>query len=86
MSADWVSRHIYWTDAQRRVIEVADYDGQNRRVVVSGDLAQPRGVAADPINGFVSQRQPFAPNNLQQGRDYLRNLRQTFGRELSARF
>ncbi len=53
ISVDWESRHVYWTDAQAQLIQVADYEGENRRVLLSADLQQPRGVFADPINGQV---------------------------------
>ena len=53
LTVDWVSRHIYWTDAQTGLIEMSDYDGLYRRIIVSSGLMLPRGIYADPINGYM---------------------------------
>ena len=53
LTVDWVSRHIYWTDAQTGLIEMSDYDGLYRRIIVSSGLMLPRGIYADPINGYL---------------------------------
>lgn len=51
LSVDWISRRIYWTndDLLNDTIEVADYDGSHRSVVVSGDLHRPMDVVVHPI-------------------------------------
>jgi len=54
LSVDWVSKHIYWTDGRKRTVEVAEFDGSNRRILITEQLSQPRAVYADPINGFVT--------------------------------
>lgn len=51
LTLDYASGHVYWTDAQRRRIEVADYDGNNRRILISGGLENPRSIVADPLHG-----------------------------------
>jgi len=56
LSVDWVSSHIYWTDARKRTVEVAEFDDTNRRILITERLSQPRGIYADPVNGFVSRR------------------------------
>ncbi|KAL3858988.1 hypothetical protein ACJMK2_009232, partial [Sinanodonta woodiana] len=53
ISADWVSNHIYWTDSQRKTVEIANYDGSGRRILVSTDLQQPQAVIVDPLFGFI---------------------------------
>jgi len=53
LAVDWISSHIYWTDGRKRSVEVAEFDGTNRRILITDGLSQPRGVYADPINGFV---------------------------------
>ncbi|KAK3580303.1 hypothetical protein CHS0354_003537 [Potamilus streckersoni] len=53
ISADWVSNHIYWTDSQRKTVEIANYDGSGRRILVSTDLQQPQAVIVDPVFGFI---------------------------------
>jgi len=64
LSVDWVSSHIYWTDARKRTVEVAEFDGTNRRILITERLSQPRGIYADPVNGFVSWRSPLFLTNL----------------------
>jgi len=61
---DWVSSHIYWTDARKRTVEVAEFDGTNRRILITERLSQPRGIYADPVNGFVSRRSSLISTNL----------------------
>lgn len=51
LTADWVSAHVYWTDVHRKTVEVADYDGKSRRVLVSDDLKTPRSIVAAPLFG-----------------------------------
>ena len=53
LAVDWVSKHIYWTDEKKRTVEVADYDGNNRRLLHYQDLLSPRGIFVDPITGWV---------------------------------
>ena len=52
LTVDWVSRHVYWTDVERKTVEVADYAGVNRRVLVSTGLEAPRGIVASPLFGY----------------------------------
>ena len=51
LTVDWVSRHVYWTDSKFHSIELADFDGSNRRVLSIDDLDSPRGIVADPSTG-----------------------------------
>lgn len=44
---------IYFTDAGRHSIEVAELDGSNRKVLVWQDLEQPRGIAIDYKMGYL---------------------------------
>ncbi len=53
LAVDWISRNIYFTDAERRTIEVASLDGKFRKVLVSTDLRNPRGIAVDPRDGYM---------------------------------
>ncbi|XP_053401221.1 uncharacterized protein LOC123549544 [Mercenaria mercenaria] len=53
LTVDWVSRHIYWTDLERKTIEVSNYDGSARRIIVSSDLKTPRAIVASPIYGYI---------------------------------
>jgi len=54
VAVDWISDHIYWTDGRKRSVEVAEFDGSNRRILITEQLSQPRAVYADPINGCVA--------------------------------
>ena len=51
VAVDWVSKHVYWTDARRHSVEVSEFDGSNRRVLSIDDLDAPRGIVADPNAG-----------------------------------
>ena len=51
LAVDWAGLNIYWTDAQRRVIEVAKAtDGSGRSVVAKLPLG-PDQLALDPRRG-----------------------------------
>lgn len=54
LAYDWIGKNIYWTDNIRNSLEVMRYDGQHRKVLISGDeriLDRPRGIALDPARG-----------------------------------
>lgn len=51
LTVDWSSQHLYWTDAQLRRIEVADYNGQMRKVLFQKGLISPRSILANPEEG-----------------------------------
>ncbi|RWS07607.1 low-density lipoprotein receptor-related protein 4-like protein [Dinothrombium tinctorium] len=53
LAVDNIGRKIYWSDAGRKRIEVADFDGNNRRVLVMHDLDSPRGIAVDYLSGYM---------------------------------
>ena len=50
MTVDWTGRRIFWTEASRNRISVANLDGK-KRIVVANTLGKPRGIAVDPISG-----------------------------------
>ena len=51
---DWIHHKIYWTNAKKDVIEVADRNGKHRRVIinttVNATIEEPRAIAVDPFN------------------------------------
>ena len=53
LSVDWLSRNIYFTDAEKRTVEVASLDGKFRKVLIDTDLKNPRGIAVNPRDGFI---------------------------------
>ena len=53
LAVDWLSRNIYFTDAEQRTIEVASLNGKYRKILVNTNLKNPRGIAVDPIDGYI---------------------------------
>ena len=51
LAVDWLSGNIYWTDAKKRVIEVASKDGYYRYALFSGRVNMPRALVLDPPAG-----------------------------------
>ncbi|KFM57611.1 Low-density lipoprotein receptor-related protein 4, partial [Stegodyphus mimosarum] len=45
LAIDQERKKLYWTDAGTRTIEMSDYDGRNRQVLISLDLPHPFGLA-----------------------------------------
>lgn len=50
---DWLTRKLYWLDSETNRIEVAQFDGHNRRVLYWQDFDQPRGIALIPHRGMI---------------------------------
>ena len=53
VAIDWIGGLIYWTTYTSETIEVATLNGQYRAVVINAGLEYPRGIAVDPIAGYV---------------------------------
>ena len=51
LCVDWLTKKIYYTDLDRKRVEVANYDGTWTRVIVSTGLIQPEGLALFPQKG-----------------------------------
>ena len=51
LACDWLGNKLYWTDSETNRIEVADLNGDNRKVLFWQGLDQPRAIALDPRNG-----------------------------------
>lgn len=52
VAVDWVSRRIYWTDSKKDTIEASSIENsENRVIIISDDLINPRGIAVDPSRG-----------------------------------
>ena len=50
---DYATDKIYWTDSTHNLIEVAQSDGSNRKVLIRGDMEQPRGIVVHGTQGYV---------------------------------
>ena len=53
LAVDWISRNIYFNDSESRTIEVASLNGLYRKVLIKSHLTNPRGIAVDPIDGYI---------------------------------
>uniref|UniRef100_A0A8D0H854 LDL receptor related protein 1 n=1 Tax=Sphenodon punctatus TaxID=8508 RepID=A0A8D0H854_SPHPU len=53
IAVDWVAGNIYWTDAGRDVIEVAQMKGENRKTLISGMIDKPHAIVVDPLRGTM---------------------------------
>nr|XP_012637337.1 low-density lipoprotein receptor-related protein 2 [Microcebus murinus] len=53
LAVDWVGRHIYWSDAKNRRIEVAELDGRYRKWLIMSYLDQPAAIAVNPKLGLM---------------------------------
>ncbi len=51
IAVDWVTRKFYWTDDLRTRIELANFDGSHRKLLIDTDLDQPRALALLPQKG-----------------------------------
>ena len=56
LAVDWVGKKLYWTncgdsDWETNRIEVANFDGSYRKVLLWKDLGLPRAIAVDPLKG-----------------------------------
>ena len=53
VAIDWIGRKMYWTTYKSGTIEVATLDGKFRKVLLNTGLEYPRGMAVDPIAGYI---------------------------------
>lgn len=53
LAIDWIYDHIYWTDASKNTIEVANLDGSMKKTVITEGLDEPRSIAVNPLDGWM---------------------------------
>ena len=53
LAVDWINTKLYWTDTGTELIEVSDFDGQNRLQLIASDLDEPRAIVVAPAIGYV---------------------------------
>ena len=51
IAVDWVTKKLYWTDDARTRIELSNFDGSHRKLIISKNLDQPRALALLPQLG-----------------------------------
>ena len=50
VAVDWIYNHFYWTDAELKTINLADFDGNMRKTIIR-NLDKPRAIVLDPMHG-----------------------------------
>lgn len=55
IAVDWINRKLYWTDTGTDMIEVADFDGNNRLELITTELEEPRAIVVQPFLGYVDK-------------------------------
>ena len=55
LAIDWINNWIYWSSPHFKTISMAKLDGSYHQVIVSESLKldEPRGVAVDPLKGYL---------------------------------
>ena len=51
IAVDWVGQNLYWTDYGMETIEVVNLAGENRMVLFSENITNPRAIEVDPRTG-----------------------------------
>lgn len=51
LAVDWVNDKLYWTDAGKSRLEMANIDGSNRLILFSRNVNKPRAIVVDPASG-----------------------------------
>ncbi|XP_035827354.1 low-density lipoprotein receptor-related protein 2 [Aplysia californica] len=51
IAVDWVGKNLYWTDYGMETIEVVNLAGENRMVLFSENITNPRAIEVDPRDG-----------------------------------
>ncbi|XP_037718730.1 very low-density lipoprotein receptor-like isoform X2 [Drosophila subpulchrella] len=53
LAVDWIYNHVYYTDTEKCVIELTNFEGSMGKVLVQDALDIPRSIALDPIDGWM---------------------------------
>ncbi|KAK4295463.1 hypothetical protein Pmani_031983 [Petrolisthes manimaculis] len=53
LAVDWLADNIYWTDASRKMIQVARLDGSSSKNIIQNQLVEPRAIAVYPSQGLL---------------------------------
>ncbi|MEJ1271890.1 hypothetical protein NN561_002737 [Cricetulus griseus] len=53
LAVDWIGKNLYWSDTEKRIIEVSKLNGLYPTVLVSKRLKFPRDLSLDPQAGYL---------------------------------
>ena len=53
LAVDWIYNHIYWTDAEKDTIELANFEGNMRKTLIKDYVQEPRAIALNPLEGWM---------------------------------
>lgn len=53
LAVDWISRNVYIVESGSRRIDVTNYDGDRRTVLLADGMILPLDIALDPLRGYV---------------------------------
>ncbi|RLW04759.1 hypothetical protein DV515_00005700, partial [Chloebia gouldiae] len=70
LAVDWIGKNLYWSDTEKRIIEVSKLNGLYPTVLVSKRVKFPRDLSLDPQAGpmaltidYVNHRLYWADEN-----------------------
>ncbi|EDO36921.1 predicted protein [Nematostella vectensis] len=53
VAVDWATGLLYWTNRDKKAIEVAKLDGSFRKTLIKDNLVGPKGIVVDPRTGLM---------------------------------
>lgn len=53
LAVDWITNKIYVCDTHNQKIDIFDFDGKNRAIVLSQNITAPLDIALDPTRGYM---------------------------------
>ncbi|XP_040330903.1 low-density lipoprotein receptor-related protein 1B isoform X2 [Herpailurus yagouaroundi] len=53
LAVDWIGKNLYWSDTEKRIIEVSKLNGLYPTILVSKKLKFPRDLSLDPRAGYL---------------------------------
>jgi len=52
IAVDWIADNLYWSDTDRKLIEVARIDGSSRKRIIEDNLGDPRSLIVHPKKAY----------------------------------
>ncbi|XP_053950646.1 low-density lipoprotein receptor-related protein 4 [Anastrepha ludens] len=66
IAVDWIADNIYWSDTDRKIIEVARLNGTSRKELITDDLGDPRSLIVHPRKGYLFWSDWDAPARIER--------------------